>query len=252
MSKQESIKRIGRQFDKKNSKIIQEENKMYIWIIFIGFMILSGVVSFTLKSKFKTYSKIPIENGMSGKDVADKMLRDNGIYDVKVESVNGQLTDHYNPLNKTINLSQEVFNGRSVSAAAVAAHETGHAVQHAKAYAWLGFRSSLVPAVSFASRYVQWILLIGIFVVQRFPAVLLLGIILFALTTIFSFITLPVEINASKRALAWLSNSGITTSENSEKAQDALKWAAYTYVVAALGSLATLLYYLMIFLGSRD
>lgn len=225
---------------------------MTIWIIFIGFMILSWIVSMTLKSKFKKYSKIPIENGMSGRDVVEKMLRDNGIYDVKVESVQGQLTDHYNPVNKTINLSQEVYNGRSVSAAAVAAHETGHAVQHAKAYAWLGFRSSLVPAVSFASKYVQWILLIGILVVQRFPALLFFGIILFALTTIFSFITLPVEINASKRALAWLSSSGITTYENHEKAQDALKWAAYTYVVAALGSLATLLYYIMIFLGSRD
>jgi len=225
---------------------------MYIWIIFIGFMILSWIISMTLKSKFKKYSKIPIENGMSGKDVAEKMLRDNGIYDVKVESVNGQLTDHYNPLTKTINLSQEVYSGRSVSSAAVAAHESGHAVQHAKAYAWLGFRSNLVPVVSFTSKYVQWILLIGILVVQRFPAVLLFGIILFALTTIFSFITLPVEINASKRALAWLSNSGITTYENHGKAQDALKWAAYTYVVAALGSLATLLYYVAIFAGSRD
>jgi Zn-dependent membrane protease YugP len=225
---------------------------MYIWIIFIGFMILSWIVSFILKSKFKKYSKIPIENGMSGKDVAEKMLRDNGLYDVKVESVTGRLTDHYNPVNKTINLSLEVYNGRSVSAAAVAAHESGHAVQHANAYAWLGFRSSLVPAVSFASRYVQWILLIGIFVVQQFPAVLLLGIILFAFTTIFSFITLPVEINASKRALVWLSDSGITSFENHGKAQDALKWAAYTYVIAALGSLATLLYYLAIFTGSRD
>jgi Zn-dependent membrane protease YugP len=225
---------------------------MSIWIIFIGFMILSWIISWTLKSKFKKYSKIPLENGMSGKDVAEKMLRDSSIYDVKVECVNGQLTDHYNPVNKTINLSQEVYNGRSVSAAAVAAHESGHAVQHAKAYAWLGFRSSLVPAVSFASKYVQWILLIGIFIVQSFPAVLLLGIILFALTTIFSFITLPVEINASRRALVWLSNSGITTYENHDKATDALKWAAYTYVVAALGSLATLLYYIAIFTGSRD
>jgi Zn-dependent membrane protease YugP len=223
-----------------------------IWIIFIGFMILSGIVSLTLRSKFKQYSKIPIENGMSGRDIAEKMLRDNGIFDVKIESVKGELSDHYNPLNKTINLSQEVFNGRSVSAAAVAAHETGHALQHASAYAWLGFRSSLVPTVSFASKYVQWILLAGILVVQRFPALLLFGIALFAITTIFSFITLPVEINASKRALVWLSGSGITTYENQEKAQDALKWAAYTYVVAALGSLATLLYYIMILLGSRD
>jgi uncharacterized protein len=225
---------------------------MLIWVIFIGFMLLSLVVSLTLKSKFKKYSQIPLDNGMSGKEVAEKMLRDSGIYDVKVECVEGQLTDHYNPANKTINLSQDVYSGRSVSSAAVAAHETGHAVQHAKAYAWLGFRSSLVPAVSFASKYVQWILLIGILVVQRFPGILLAGIILFALITIFSFITLPVEINASKRALAWLSNSGITVYENYDKAQDALKWAAYTYVIAALSSLATLLYYLAIFTGARS
>jgi Zn-dependent membrane protease YugP len=225
---------------------------MLIWVIFIGFMILSWIISATLKSKFKKYSKIPLENGMSGKEVVEKMLHDNGLYDVKVESVKGQLTDHYNPLNKTINLSRDVYDGRSVSAAAVAAHETGHAIQHAKAYAWLGFRSNLVPAVSFASKYMQWILLIGILTVQKFPALLLFGIGLFALTTIFSFITLPVEINASKRALAWLSTSGITTYDNQDKAQDALRWAAYTYVVAALGSLATLLYYIMIFLGARD
>jgi hypothetical protein len=224
---------------------------MSIWIIFIGFMILSWIISLTLKSKFKKYSKIPLDNGMSGKEIAEKMLSDNSIYDVKVESVDGQLTDHYNPANKTINLSQDVFNGKSVSAAAVAAHETGHAVQHAKAYAWLGFRSNLVPVISFASKYVQWILLIGILVVQRFPAILLFGIILFALTTIFSFITLPVEINASKRALKWLTSSGITSHENQAFAQDALKWAAYTYVIAALGSLATLLYYIMIFMGAR-
>jgi uncharacterized protein len=227
-------------------------SNLLIWAIFIGFMILSWIISLTLKSKFKKYSKIPLENGMSGKEVAEKMLRDNGIYDVKIESVPGQLTDHYNPVNKTINLSQDVYNGRSVASAAVAAHEIGHAVQHAKAYAWLGFRSSLVPVVSFTSKYVQWILLIGILVVQRFPALLLFGIILFAFTTIFSFITLPVEINASKRALAWLSTSGITTFENHSKAEDALRWAAYTYVIAALGSLATLLYYLMIYLGARD
>jgi len=225
---------------------------MNIWIIFIGFMILSWIVSLTLKSKFKKYSKIPLDNGMSGREVAERMLNDHGIFDVKVESVQGHLTDHYNPANKTINLSQEVYNGKSISAAAVAAHECGHAVQHSKAYAWLGFRSKLVPAVSFSSKWVQWILLAGILLVQRFPAILLLGIILFALTTIFSFITLPVEINASKRALAWLSNGGITSFQNHDKAQDALKWAAYTYVVAALGSLATLLYYIMIFMGARD
>ncbi|HRU56403.1 MAG TPA: zinc metallopeptidase [Bacteroidales bacterium] len=222
-----------------------------IWVIFIGIMILSWVVSATLKSKFRTYSKIPVAGGLTGKEIAEKMLRDSGIYDVRIESVPGQLSDHYNPANKTINLSPDVYNGRSIAAAAVAAHETGHAIQHASAYAWLGIRSSLVPAVSFASKWVQWVLLIGILVVQTFPALLLFGIGLFALITLFSFITLPVEINASKRALAWLSSSGITTYETHEKAQDALKWAAYTYVVAALGSLATLIYYILIFLGAE-
>ena len=224
---------------------------MSIWIIFIGFMILSWIVSMTLKSKFSKYSKIPLDNGMSGREVAERMLRDNGIRDVKIGSVEGQLTDHYNPVDKTINLSPDVYNGRSISSAAVAAHECGHAVQHAKAYAWLGFRSKLVPAVSFTSKWVTWILLAGILMVKTFPALLLVGIILFALTTIFSFITLPVEIDASRRALAWLSDAGITSFQNHDKAQDALKWAAYTYVIAALGSLATLLYYIMIFTGSR-
>jgi hypothetical protein len=225
---------------------------MTIWILFIGFMILSWVVSMVLKSKFKKYSKILVDNGMSGKDVAERMLRDQGINDVRVISVQGHLTDHYNPADKTINLSQEVYNGRHISAAAVAAHETGHAIQHASAYAWLGFRSKLVPVVSFASKWVQWVLLAGIILVQSFPALLFAGIVLFAMTTVFSFITLPVEINASRRALAWLSNAGITSYQNHDKAQDALKWAAYTYVIAALGSLATLMYYIMIFLGSRD
>jgi Zn-dependent membrane protease YugP len=225
---------------------------MSIWIIFIGFMILSWIVSMVLKSKFRKYSKIIVDNGMSGRDVAERMLRDHGITDVKVISVQGHLTDHYNPLNKTINLSQDVYNGRNISSAAVAAHECGHAVQHATAYSWLGFRSKLVPAVSFSSKWIQWILLGGVLMVNTFPALLFAGIILFAMTTIFSFITLPVEINASQRALAWLSNAGITSYQNHDKAQDALKWAAYTYVVAALGSLATLLYYIMIFLGARD
>jgi Zn-dependent membrane protease YugP len=224
---------------------------MNIWIIFIAFMVLSWIVSATLKAKFSKYSKIPIDNGMSGRDVAERMLRDNGISGVRIESVQGQLTDHYNPADRTINLSPEVYNGRSISSAAVAAHETGHAIQHANAYAWLGFRSKLVPVVSFTSKWVQWILLGGILLVNTFPALLLTGIILFALTTLFSFITLPVEIDASRRALAWLSNAGVTSFNNHDKAQDALKWAAYTYVVAALGSLATLLYYIMIFTGSR-
>ncbi len=226
---------------------------MNIWIIFIGVMILSWIVSANLKSKFKNYSKIPVENGMSGKEIAEKMLRENGIFDVRIESVPGKLTDHYNPINKTVNLSPEVYNGKSIASAAIAAHETGHAVQHATAYAWLGLRSKLVPAVNFASKWVQWLLLIGIIVVEWFPALLLFGIGLFALITLFSFVTLPVEINASKRALAWLSSSGITSYENQAKAKDALKAAAYTYVVAAIGSLGTLLYYIMIFLGAtRD
>lgn len=224
---------------------------MNIWIIFIAFMVLSWIVSMTLKSKFTKYSKILLDNGMSGKDVAERMLRDNGITDVRIQSVPGQLTDHYNPADKTINLSPEVYSGRSVASAAVAAHETGHAVQHAKAYAWLGLRSKLVPAVSFTSKWVQWILLAGILMVRTFPALLLIGIVLFALTTLFSFITLPVEIDASRRALAWMSNTGVTSYQNHGLAQDALKWAAYTYVIAALGSLATLLYYIMIFTGSR-
>jgi hypothetical protein len=226
---------------------------MNIWIIFIGFMILSWIVSAVLKSKFKKYSKVAVDNGMSGREVAERMLRDYGIFDVKVVSVQGHLSDHYNPLDKTVNLSPEVYSGRSISAAAVAAHECGHAVQHSTAYAWLNFRSKLVPAVSFSSKWVQWILLAGILLVNTFPALLFAGIVLFALTTFFSFVTLPVEINASQRALAWLSNAGITSYQNHDMAQDALKWAAYTYVVAALGSLATLLYYIMIFTGaSRD
>jgi uncharacterized protein len=224
---------------------------MSIWVIMIGIMILSWIVSMTLKSKFSKYSKIPLDNGMSGRDVAERMLRDNGITDVRIESVEGQLTDHYNPTDKTINLSREVYEGRSISSAAVAAHETGHAVQHAKAYAWLGFRSNMVPVVSFTSKWVTWILLAGILLIKTFPALLLVGIVLFALTTVFSFITLPVEIDASRRALAWLSNAGITSYQNHDKAKDALKWAAYTYVIAALGSLATLLYYIAIFTGSR-
>lgn len=224
---------------------------MYI-VIFIGFMILSLIVSQVLKSKFRKYSAIPIGNGYTGKDIAEKMLRDKGIYDVKVISVEGQLTDHYNPETRTVNLSPDVYSRSSISAAAVAAHECGHAVQHAEAYAFLRMRSAMVPAVSFASNWVQWILLAGILLVNTFPQLLLAGIILFAATTLFSFITLPVEIDASRRALLWLTDSGVTTRETQEKAKDALKWAAYTYVVAALASLATLLYYIMIFTGRRD
>ena len=223
-----------------------------MWGIFIVVMILSWIVSAVLKSKFRKYSKIPVDNGMSGKEIAESMLHHNGIYDVQVVSVPGFLSDHYNPEKKTINLSPEVFNGRSISSAAVAAHETGHAVQHATNYAWLGFRSKMVPAVSFSSKWVTWLLLGGMLLINTFPALLLAGIVLFALTTLFSFITLPVEINASQRALAWLSTSAVTSSQNHDKAVDALKWAASTYVVAAIGSLATLLYYVMIFTGARD
>ncbi|MBU1010035.1 MAG: zinc metallopeptidase [Bacteroidetes bacterium] len=225
---------------------------MSIWIIFGIFMLLSWIVGAQLKSKFREYSKIPVNFGMTGREIALKMLSDNGIYDVKVESVEGELTDHYNPLKKTINLSHDVFHGNSVAAAAVAAHECGHAVQHATAYHWLQMRSTLVPFVSFSSKWVQWVLLAGILMLNVFPQLLLLGIIMFAMTTVFSLITLPVEIDASQRALAWLSVSNVTTQSTHPKAQEALRWAAYTYVVAALSSLATLLYYLSIYLGKRD
>lgn len=226
-------------------------NGLY-WIIFIVFMLLSWVVSARLKSKFRKYSKVPIASGMTGRDVAEKMLRDNGINDVTVHSVPGELSDHYNPLKKTINLSQSVYAGASVASAAVAAHETGHAIQHAQAYAWLKMRSKLTPVVSFASNWIQWVLIAGLFLVKSRPEILLIGIVLFAITTLFSVITLPVEVNASKRALAWMSDAGITSSGTHDKAEEALKWAAYTYVIAALGSLASLIYYIMIFLGARN
>ncbi len=223
-----------------------------IFGFFLFLMILSYIVQYRLKSKFKKYSQMPIAQGMTGKDVAERMLQSNNIKDVKVLSTSGRLTDHYNPANKTINLSEDVYGTCSVAAAAVAAHECGHAVQHAESYAWLQFRSAIVPVISFASSWMQWVLLAGILLIEVFPYLLVVGVVLFAMTTLFSFITLPVEINASKRALAWLSTSGLTTSANDEAAKDALKSAAYTYVVAALGSLATLLYYVMILLGRRD
>jgi hypothetical protein len=222
------------------------------WIIFIGIAILSFIVQSNLQSKFKKYSKIPMSNGMTGCDVALKMLHDNGIYDVKVTHVKGQLTDHYNPANKTVNLSEGVYESSSIMAAAVAAHECGHAVQHACAYGPLTMRSKMVPVVSFASNIMSWILLAGVLMVNTFPQLLVAGIILFATTTAFSFITLPVEINASQRALVWLSKAGITNSYNHSKAEDALRSAAYTYVVAALSSLATLVYYVLILMNSRS
>lgn len=225
---------------------------MFIWIVFIGIAVISYLVQSSLQSKFEKYSQIPLSNGMTGREVAEKMLRDNGIYDVRVVSTGGMLTDHYNPANKTVNLSEGVFNTCSVAVAAVAAHECGHAVQHARAYAPLQMRSALVPVVQFSSSIMSWILLAGILMVNSFPQLLFIGICLFAMTTLFSFITLPVEIDASRRALAWLSNAGVTSSYNHNQAKDALKSAAYTYVVAALGSLATLIYYITIFTNRRE
>lgn len=219
---------------------------MFISLLFIG---ISMLVSAILKSRFSKYAKLPLSAGLSGAEVAAKMLRDNGIYDVKITSVNGFMTDHYNPANKTINLSPEVYGGTSVAAAAVAAHECGHAVQHATAYQWLTLRSKLVPVVQFSSGIVQWVLLAGVLMINAFPQLLLAGIVLFAATTIFSVITLPVEFDASRRALAWLNTARVTTTTEYPKAKDALKWAAMTYVVAALASIATLVQYVMIFLG---
>lgn len=222
------------------------------WILFIAVAVVSYLVQASLQSKFKKYSEIPTDNYMTGREVAMKMLNDNGIYDVQVTCTPGHLTDHYNPATKTVNLSESVYDSNSIAAAAVAAHECGHAVQHAYGYAPLKMRSALVPIVSLASSWMTWILLIGMLVVNVFPGLLLFGIILFASTTLFSFVTLPVEIDASRRALAWLDHSGIARGERHEQAKDALKSAAYTYVVAALGSLATLVYYIMIFAGRRE
>ena len=207
-------------------------------------MVLSLIIQQTLQSRFEKYSKVATANGMSGAEVAKKMLQENGIYDVKVVATSGMLTDHYNPQTKTVALSEGVYASRSVAAAAVAAHECGHAVQHAMGYGPLKMRSALVPVVSFASNIVQWVLLAGVLMVNTFPNLIWIGIALFATTTLFSFITLPVEVNASSRAIAWLGRAGITDSRTHGMAIDALKWAAYTYVVAALGSLATLLYYI--------
>jgi Zn-dependent membrane protease YugP len=222
-----------------------------IYILFGAIALARYEVSMTLQNKFKQYSGVALGSGMSGKDVAERLFRENGIRDVSVVSVEGHLTDHYNPMNKTVNLSKSVYSSQSVAAAAVAAHECGHAVQHAKAYPWLTMRSNLVPVVSVSSKYLSWILLAGILTVQIFPALLLVGIALFSLTTLFSFITLPVEINASRRAVAWLDRQQIVDARTKPAAKDALKWAALTYVVAALGSLATLIYYILIFLNSQ-
>jgi len=215
-------------------------------------MLMSWFVSNRLKSKFEFYSKLHLQNGMSGAEIAEKMLADNGIYDVKVISTPGQLTDHYNPADKTVNLSESVYNQRNAAAAAVAAHECGHAVQHATAYSMLQLRSKLVPIVSFASNIVQWILLAGILMVNTFPSLLLVGIVIFSATTLFTIITLPVEYDASNRALAWLKNKNMLNQAEYAGAEDSLKWAARTYVVAAIGSIGTLLYYISIFMGRSN
>lgn len=221
-------------------------NTLY-WILFIGITLLSWIVQASLQSKNKKFSKIALPSGMTGADVARKMLNDNGIYNVSVTSVRGTLTDHYNPSTKTVNLSEGVFHGNNIMAAAVAAHECGHAVQDMVGYAPLKMRSALVPVVSFASNWVIWIILIGMLLINVFPSLMLIGIVLFALTTLFSFITLPVEINASKRAIAWLDRSGVADERTLPKAESALKSAAYTYVIAAISSLATLFYYIAIY-----
>ena len=227
-----------------------------------GYYLLAGIiflvsmyVSNQLKSKFKKYSKIQLKNGLSGKEIAEKMLLDNGITDVQVVSTKGQLTDHYNPVNKTVNLSEAVYAQRNAAAAAVAAHECGHAVQHATAYNWLTLRSQIVPAVGFSSKISNFVIMAGLILMYSGSALgsmlFLAGIVLFAMTTLFTFITLPVEFDASNRALAWLENKNMVTQEEYAGAKDALKWAARTYVVAALGSLATLLYFISMFLGRR-
>ncbi len=225
---------------------------MFYLVLFVGIAVVSYIVQANLRNKFEKYSRIPVANGMTGREVALKMLYDNGIYDVSVVSTGGSLTDHYNPATKTVNLSEEVYNECSIAAAAVAAHECGHAVQHARAYAPLRLRSNLVPVVSFASQWLTWVILIGILTIEAYPQIMLAGIVLFATTTLFSFVTLPVEIDASRRATQWLKQSGIVSLSTYPYAVDALKSAAYTYVVAALSSLATLVYYIMMYMGRRD
>lgn len=223
---------------------------MIVSFLFLG---ISMLVSLVLKGKFTKYSKVPLRNGLTGREIAEKMLRENGIYDVKVISVDGFLSDHYNPANKTVNLSPDVYNGNSVAAAAVSAHECGHAVQHATAYRWLTMRSKLVPAVQVTSNLVNWVLLVGVIMAASGnTTVLLVGIVLMTITVVFSLITLPVEFDASKRALAWLNHTNVANSEEYPKAKDALKWAATTYVVAALAAVVTLLQYVMLYLGNRD
>ena len=225
---------------------------MGAYLIGIVVMLVGMLVSWQLKSRFQKYSKTPLANGMSGAEIAQMMLHDHGINDVRVVSVPGQLTDHYNPANKTVNLSEPVYHGRNAAAAAVAEHECRHAVQHTTAYKWLTMRSKLVPAVHVSSTVMPWVIMGGILLINSFPQLLLAGIVMFALTTLFSFITLPVEYDASNRALAWIKRKGVVTSGEYALSADALKWAARTYVVSAVGSLATLLYYVSIYMGRRD
>jgi Zn-dependent membrane protease YugP len=221
------------------------------WLLMILIFGISAFVSWRLKSKFNEYSQIGLSNGLSGAEIAQQMLNENGIYDVRVVSTEGMLTDNYNPQEKTVNLSNDVYYGRSVAAAAVAAHECGHAVQHQQAYAPLKLRSALVPALTISSQYMQWIILAGIFLLNTTPIPLIIGVSLFALTTLFSFVTLPVEFDASRRALAWIQSRNVVNEREYGFAKDALWWAAMTYVVAALGSLATLLYYASLLSGGR-
>ena len=223
-----------------------------VYIISLLFVGIGMLVSLRLKSKFNQYGTVRIRSGLTGRDVALQMLKDNGIYNVKVELGQGFLSDHYNPLTKTVSLSPDVYHQASVAAAAVAAHECGHAVQHARSYPWLMLRSRLVPIVQFSSMFIQWVLLAGILLVNTFPGLLLGGIILFATTTIFSLVTLPVEFDASKRGLSWLQQSGISNGQELIQAKDALHWAAMTYVVAAVASLVTLIQYILIYLSNRD
>ena len=225
-----------------------------IFLVSLVFLGISFLVSAILKSKFTKYSKIPLSNGMTGREIAEKMLRENGIYDVKVTSVEGFLSDHYNPATKTVNLSPEVYTGSGISAAAVAAHECGHAVQHATHYGPLTLRSKMVPAVHLSSMLVNWVLLAGMVVLaySKNPTVLLVGIIIMSITVFFTLVTLPVEFDASKRALAWLNTTNVANAQEYPKAKDALKWAATTYVVAALAAIVQLIQYIMIYLGSRD
>ena len=221
------------------------------YLIGIVIMLVSWLVGQQLRSRFEKYSRTPLSNGMSGREVAEQMLRDHGLTDVRVVSVPGNLTDHYDPRSRTVNLSEPVYHARNAAAAAVAAHECGHAVQHATAYSWLQMRSKLIPVVSITSQWVQWVILAGIFTINTFPSLLLIGIVMFAMITLFSVITLPVEYDASDRALAWIKRNGVVTTSEYAMSADALKWAARTYLVAAIGSIGTLIYYIMIFMNRR-